>query len=254
MNVSINELVASPRYNAALKEIADSIDSKITTIPFVEPQLCNFIDDDAATQLLQKETAQNDAQMEKLTNIFHEIIEDVLLSECELQPLEKKRDELWKSFTKSSYAKLIDKYETIARDEAALIVDFRNQIKVKEPEMPLEDACRAAESESKRLRRESKSLSAQITKIEQKIENDKRKFGDFEDDEEENEEEDITREMEEQVQQAEAEVEDLEEQRNALEGDCAQMKEEIEAMMQEIVALDPRSVGNKLGRKKSRKQ
>ena len=38
------------------------------------------------------------------------------------------------------------------------------------------------------------------------------------------------------------------------EGTYEEMKEEIEAMMQEIVALDPRSVGNKLGRRKSRKQ
>ena len=246
---SIDELIKNPRYSAAIKEISEAIDSQIHTIPFVEPQLCTFIDDQTASQLLQNETKQNDVQWEKLATTFHEILEDVLLAECEIQPLEKKRDELWKSFTKSSYAKLIDKYEVIAREEAALIVNYRNKMKEKEPQLPLEEACRSAESANKRLKKEVKSLSQQLVNLDAKMEQQRRKYGSddestnyFNDDEED--------EMEEQVQQAEAEVNELESQKEALEGDCNQLKEEIEAMMQELVALDPRSVGTKMSRAK----
>ena len=244
---SLDTLVKNPRYSAALKEISEEIDSQIHTVPFVEPQLCTFIDDQTASQLLQNETKQNDAQWEKLSTIYHEILEDVLLAECEIQPLEKKRDELWKSFTKSSYAKLIDKYEVIAREEAALIVNYRNKMKEKDQQIPLEEACRAAESKNKRLKKEVKSLTQQLQVLEQKYQADKRKYGSDDEDQstyfqDENEEED---EMEEQVLQAEAEVNELESQKEALEGDCAQLKEEIEAMMQELVSLDPRSVATK---------
>lgn len=239
MELEISKLVDSERYNLAVQEIADAIDSQIQGVPFVEPQLCTFIDDETAKKLLEKETNTNTEQWNILENIYHEIIEEVLLSEVEIQKLEIQKDELWKLFTKSAYAKLIDKYETTMHDEATFIASMKNKITEK-TDLTIDDACRQVEVSNRKFRKESKALSVQLTKLQQDLEEERDNQVDY------SEEESEPNDMGEEIDNVEADIEELTKERDQLDEECEALKKEVESLMQDFVAMDARSVGTNL--------
>ncbi|EAY21619.1 hypothetical protein TVAG_013850 [Trichomonas vaginalis G3] len=247
MDVDIKALVDSERYKATVEEIADAIDSQIQGVPFVQPQLCTFIDDETAKKLLEKETNANNEQWEVLENIYHEIIEDVLLAEIELQQLDIKKDELWKVFSKSAYAKLIDKYEVSMHEEATFIANMKNKITEKS-NLAIDDACRQVEVSNRKFKKESKALTAQLSKLELELDEER----DHQEDYSEEESEDI--DLDNEIENVRAEVADLTEQRDQLDNECEDLKKEIEQLMQDFVALDSRSVGANMQKRKTHKK
>lgn len=160
----LEPLIHSQRYKDVVDELAVAVQETVNAIPFCEPQLAAFISDEDASTLLTRMIDKNTILMKELTDFFHEILEDTLLSEREFIPLEAKRDELWNSFTKSSFSKLIERYEQSSREEAALVVKYRNE-KANNIRRTLQESVYDTETTNKRLKKEIKSLGMQLKEI-----------------------------------------------------------------------------------------
>lgn len=242
-NVNITELVESERFKKALNEISIAIDNSVESMPFVEPQLAAYIEDSVALQLLQKETQQNQVQYNELYQIYQEIIEDVLYAELELKPLEAKRNEMWNSFTNSTFAQLLDKYKNTEREEAEIIAKLRNELNDSEKDESLQNAVYDIQEQNKSLNKEIRKLDAHIKKVSAELVAEKKIHVDTIDDDDE--QLIAGKQAQKRIQELSAQIDEGEQVKTQLESDCESLHKEIDQMMEELVALNNRSVASK---------
>ena len=240
---AIAHFVNSDRYTKALQEINDAIDNSVQSIPFVEPQLCAFIEDSVAMELLEKETENNQVQFEELIQIYRDIIEDVLLGLLELEPLEARKTEMLKTFSNSTLAKLLERYEISQREEAAVVAKLREQIKGEIDEtIPLQTAVYEIETANRKLKKELKTLDLQMKRTTNELEQEKNiEVEDFAEDDERIVQ---ARNMEQQLNEVNEQIEKGEKLKEQLEEECQSIQEEIDYIMEQLVAMNKRSVRN----------
>lgn len=245
----IVSLINSDRYKKVIQEISEAIDTSVQSIPFVEPQLCSFIEDAVARQLLEKETENNQEIFNDVFQIYQEIIEDVLFALLEIGPLEERKAEMLKTFSNSTFSKLLERYETSEREEAALIAKYRDQINNDiDSTMTLQNAVYEIEGANRRLQKELKTLNLQLKRTSKELEQERNtvveEVGDYEDQIIQ------ARNMEEQLEQVNEQIQKGEELKDQLENECVSIQQEIDALMEQLVAMNKRSVRNT---RKSRK-
>lgn len=239
----IAPLINSERYNKVIQEISDAIDSSIQSIPFVEPQLCAFIEDAVARQLLDKETEANQEIFSDVFQIYQEIIEDVLFALLELGPLEDRKAEMLKTFSNSTFSKLLERYEISEREEAALIAKYRDQINSDiDSTMTLQNAVYEIEGSNRRLRKDLKTLDLQLKRTRKELEQERAIVVD----EIEDYEEQIRQaeSMEGQLQEVNEQIQKGEDLKEQLENECVSIQQEIDSLMEQLVAMNKRSVRN----------
>jgi hypothetical protein len=250
--VQIEDLVNSERYKRVLDEISQAIDNAVRSTPYDEPLLCQALDDSVARPLLDREVESNQARFQDLYQIYQEIIEDVLYSLLELTPLEASRAELVKLPSNATFTNLLDRYESSQREEAALVARYRAQIENDpDPTVTLQAAVYDIEGANRKLKKEIRTLDAQLKRTISELEGER---GIMVDEIDENDPI-ILRVKKMQAEVIEAnEQTDLGRQLKAgLDEECLKLKDEIEEMMQELVAMNKRSVASVRKSSKPRK-
>ncbi|KAK8838726.1 hypothetical protein M9Y10_032765 [Tritrichomonas musculus] len=239
--IDISQLINSERYQKVLEEISSTIDQRVQDNPFSEPLLCSSIGDNEALQLLEKETQQNQEQFNDLYQIYQEIIEDTLYTQLELIPLEQKRDEMWKSLNNSTFAKLLERYSLLKREEASIIYYLRNELENPSPSgQSLQASCHSIQDQNQKIKKEIKTLDSQLKRYKVELEQEKQKAVQIIDD---NDPELIAgRQLAAQIQEINQEIEQSNKEKESLINDCESLKNEIESMTEELVALDNRSI------------
>jgi len=248
MNLSIEELVNSQRYKNTVKELGTCIDECVGVFSLNEPTISTMVDPKNVEVLLNKEKQKNEQLWNKIVDQYHEILEDTLLAEFEMSPLEQKRNDLWKTLSKSHYAKLIEKYEVLEREEAANVVRIRNICNKPIEYMPLQKAVYETETSNKKLQKEIKVLELQYRRT-------------IEDLEKENsieppviqENNDLllrARSAKEQLEKMEKQIGNYSKMKENLQMECDEIANEIDKITERLVSYDKRSIANRKGRNK----
>lgn len=161
---SLDQLLQSKRYLTALADVEKDITESVEAYPFIEPQICTFIEHDIAEHMLQVETESNEKEFNELNEMYRDIIEDSLISELEIMPLEEKQKEMLKLIANTSLTRLIDKYEEYEKEEAAEIVSMRKKQSPTEGPTTLQMAIYEMDAQNKKLKKEIQSLENQTKK------------------------------------------------------------------------------------------
>jgi hypothetical protein len=250
--VQIEDLVNSERYKKVLEEISQAIDAAVHSTPYDEPLLCQALDDSVARPLLDREVESNQARFQDLYEIYQEIIEDVLYSLLERAPLEAKRAELLKLHSNATFAMLLERYELSQREEAALVARYRAQIEGDpDPTVTLQAAVYDIEAANRKLKKEVRMLEGQLKRTLSELEEERGRFV-----EEIDENDPIIlrgRKIQAEVIAANEQTEVGRQLKAGMDQECLKLKHEIEAMMEELVAMNKRSVASARKSTKPRK-
>ncbi|OHS93285.1 hypothetical protein TRFO_11900 [Tritrichomonas foetus] len=250
--VDLSRLINSDRYQKVLEEVSSTIDRTVSSNPFSEPLLVASIGDSEALQLLEKEIQQNQNQFNDLYQIYQEIIEDTLYSQLELIPLEAKRDEMWQNLANSAFARLIERYNTTAREEAATIARYREELaNPVQSTQSLQNAVYDITEQNKKLNSNVKNLELQLKRTSAELEQERSKRVDEISD---TDPELIAgRAIESQISEVNDEITRASAERDQVAAECDQIKEEIEKLTEELVSLDKRSVATLRSKTRGRK-
>lgn len=249
--IEISDLINSERYQKVLEEIGSLMDQAVQEHPYSEPLLCSSIGDNEALQLLEKENQHNQDQFNDLYQIYQEIIEHTLYSQLELIPLEKQRDEMWKSLNSSTFAKLLDKYNILKREEATFIAKLRDELAKGNSESSLQSSCYSIQEQNQKLKKETKALESQLKRYRVDVEAEKGKTVDeIPDDDPELV---AGRQIEERINEINSLIEQENQQSLELTDECESLKNEIESMTEQLVSMDNRSVASSRSKGKKRK-
>jgi hypothetical protein len=246
----ISDLIESERYQKVLKEISEAIDSAVQSTPYDEPQLSQNLEDAVARPLLEKEIKSNQETSNGLSQVYREIIEDVLYSLLELRPLEQRRDEILNQGSQPTVTKLLERYDISQREEAALIARYRDQLEEDpDPLVTLQSAVYEIEGANRKLRKEFRTLESQLKRTAAELDQERQIVVDEID---ENDPLIVRgRKMEEQRAQIARQVEEKTAVKAQCEQECLALRQEIDDMMKELVAMNRRSVAAK--KKKGKK-
>lgn len=239
----IAHLIDSDKYQKVLQEISEAIDNSVQSIPFVEPQLCQFIEDSVAMQLLETETDNNTAAFDEVLEIYRSIIEDVLLALLEGEPLEEKKEEMLKELKNTAFSKLLERYEISQREEASVIARYREQVNgAIDDTTPLQTAVYEIEGANRKLRKELKTLDLQLKRTTNDLEQERRmEVDDFDENDPRIEK---ARELEEQLAEVTEQISKGEQLKAQLDDECEEIQQQIDTIMEQLVAMDKRSVRN----------
>ena len=236
-------LVNSEKYQKVIQEISDAIDSSVQSIPFVEPQLCAFLEDSVAMQLLEKETENNAAEFEEVVQIYRSIIEDVLLALLEGEPLEVRKAEMLKELRNTTFSKLLERYEISEREEAAVIAKYREQVNGAIDEtVPLQTAVYEIEGANRKLKKELRTLELQLKRTTNELEQERNTEVDEIDESDPRIAQ--ARELAGQLAEVNEQIAKGEELKAQLDDECEQIQLQIDEIMEQLVAMDKRSVRN----------
>ena len=239
----IAHLINSDKYQRALQEISDAIDNSVQSIPFVEPQLCQFLEDSVAMQLLEKETENNAAELDEVVAIYKSIIEDVLLSLIECEPLEERKQEMLKELKNTAYSKILERYEISEREEAGVIARYREQANgAIDDTIPLQQAVYEIEGANRKLKKELRTLDLQLKRTTNELEQERKTTVEEVDENDPRIEQ--ARELAEQLAEVNEQISKGEELKAQLEDECEEIQQQIDTIMEQLVAMDKRSVRN----------
>lgn len=240
--IDISQLINSERYQKVLEEISSTIDQRIQDNPYSEPLLCSSIGDNEALQLLDQETQKNQEQFNDLYQIYQEIIEDTLYTQLELIPLEQKRDEMWKSLNNSTFARLLERYNLLKREEASIYAHLRDELQNPNPSgQSIQNAGSTIQDQNRALKKEIKLLDSQLKRYKSDLEQERQESVQIIDDDDP--ELVAGREIEDQISEINKQIEQKNNEKEALRNECESLKNQIESMTEELVALDNRSIG-----------
>jgi chromosome segregation ATPase len=221
-------------------------------MPYVEPQLISFIEDSVALQLLGREKQSNQGQFEDLYQIYQEIIEDVLYALLEIGPLEARWAEMLKSFSNTTLTKLLERFELSQREEAALIAKYRAQLNNDvDDTTSLQTAVYEIEGSNRKLKNEIRTLDLQLKRTSLELEKEQSIVVEEIDPEDEG----IVRgrKISEQLSEVNDQIAKGEQLKNELDRECLTLKAEIDSMMEELVAMNKRSIASVRKSSRSRK-
>jgi hypothetical protein len=236
-------LIASDRYQKVLREVSETIDNTVQGMPYTEPQLCSFIEDSVARQLLERETDSNQVQFDDLYQIYQEIIEDVLLSLLEIRPLESRWSEMLKTFSNTTLTKLLERYELSQREEAAQIAKYREELTSPFTDTAsLQTAVYEIEGTNRKLKKELRTLDLQLKRTHLELEKERGTVVEEIDPDDEG----ILRgrKMTEQLAEVDDQITKGEQLKGELDRECLGLQREIDRMMEELVTMDKRSVAS----------
>lgn len=237
----IAHLVDSDKYQKVIQEISDAIDNSVQSIPFVEPQLCSFIEDSVAMQLLETETENNAAELDEVVGIYRSIIEDVLLALLEGEPLEERKAEMLKELRNTAFSKLLERYEISQREEAAVVARFREQANGAIDEtIPLQTAVYEIEGANRKLKKELRTLDLQLKRTTNELEQER--HTDVDDIDENDPRIAQAQELETQLTEVNGQIAKGEELKAQLDAECEEIQAQIDEIMEQLVAMDKRSV------------
>ena len=241
--IDLSQLINSDRYKKVLEEVSATIDRTVSANPFSEPLLCSSIGDNEALQLLEKETRENQNQFSDLFQIYQEIIEDTLYTQLELIPLESKRDEMWKNLSNSAFARLIERYNQTAREEAATIARYREELaNPVQSTQSLQNAVYDISDQNKKLTANLKNLELQLKRTTAELEQERNKEVEVIDDDDP--ELVAGRELEKQIEEINQKIQMAKKEKDILNAECEQLRDEIENLTEGLVAADKRSVAS----------
>jgi hypothetical protein len=250
--LQIADLVRSARYRKTLEEVSQAIDGAVTSTPYDEPLLCQAIEDSVARPLLDREVESSQERYQDLYQIYQEIVEDVLYSLLELSPLEANRAELLKKHSNTAFTKLLERYEISQREEAALIARSRAEIeRGPDPSITLQAAVYDIEGSNRKLKKELRALDVQLKRTVTELEEERAAVVD-----EIDENDPIIlrgRKIQQEVVDVNQQAEIARQLKAGLDQECLALKDEIDEMMEELVAMDKRSVASVKKAGKSRK-
>ena len=190
---------------------------------------------------VSKETQQNQEQFNDLYQIYQEIIEDTLYTQLELIPLEQKRDEMWKSLNNSTFSKLLERYNLLEREEAAILTRLKSELSNPAPSgQSFQNLGYSLQDQNKKLKIDIKTLDSQLTRYKADLEQEKQKSVQVIDDDDP--ELVAGRQIEIQIQEINKEIEQRNKEKESLINECESLKNQIESMTEELVSLDSRSI------------